>query len=590
MLQFYRSLFIRLNLVLGIIVGLIFAMAIMSSSISPSYADMKLAIKGLSGDLANNVNARIAMVDPHRINNTPYFKRFLESEIKKSLRALGYYAPSFTYDLKDADKTLVINVIPGEPVRIAQVNVNIWGDGEHDKDFIALLKNGTPKIGTVLNHGTYDSFKKNLQNLALSKGYFDAQMPKHQLAVADTEHEAFWNIDYETGVRYKFGKITFNSSQIRQDYLANIVPFKEGDNYNAEKLSLFNRRLASTNWFNSVVVAPNFHKTTADKSLPIDVTTTPRAKNSMDLGLGYSSDNGPRGKIGWNKPWINDRGHSLQNNLSLSGPEQTITSVYKIPLKKSPLENYYTIQGGYKKTDDKDTKSDSFTFGVLRNWDSFEGWQSALGMNAMYDNFTQADTSYKTMLYYPSLSFSRIRTDDKLFAMWGDSQRYSLEAASKTVGSDIDLIRFQVQHSWIRSIHNTHRFIARGNFGIIQANDFARVPPSFRFFAGGDRSIRGFSYNSISPKDSNGKLKGGSKLLTGTAEYQYNLTGAWWGAVFFDTGEAIDKVEHSNFHNGAGVGLRWASPVGPIKVDLATPLNKDKQGSIHLYIGLGTEL
>lgn len=556
---------------------------------SSSFAQMKLSVKGVSGELADNVDARISLIDPSRVNNTPYFKRYLEDEVKKALRALGYYSPTFHYDLNESSQTLVVDVDPGDPVLIEQLNINLLGEGNKDQDFIAMLSNNLPKKGEVLNHDTYESFKKGLQNLALRKGYFDAEMPKHQLAVADSIHQAFWNIDFNTGQRYKFSDVIFKQSQIRQDYLVNIIPFKKGEAYSAEQLSLLNRRLSSTNWFNSVIVSPNFAAASENKDLPIEVITSPRAKNNIDLGLGFSSDNGPRGKIGWNKPWINSRGQSLQSNLSLSSPEQALSMSYKIPLKQSPLEDYYTIQGGFKKIDDNDTNSDSYTFGVLRNWDKFEGWQSAVGLNFMYDNFTQANASYKTLLWYPSVSFSRIRSDNNLFPMWGDSQRYSLETATKSLGSDIDFVRLQVQHSWIRSLYDSHRFIARGNFSMIQANDFDRVPPSFRFFAGGDRSIRGYSYQSISPRDSDGKLKGASKLVTGSLEYQYNLTGSWWSALFVDTGEAIDKFDKTNFHTGAGFGIRWVSPVGPVKVDLATPLNKNS-GSVHLYIGLGTEL
>lgn len=554
-----------------------------------SYADMKLSIKGLSGELEDNVDARISLITPDKIDNTPNFKRYFESETKKALRALGYYSPTFQYDNQDP-KVLVVHVSPGEPVKIEKLNVNITGEGQHDADFQALLSQDLPKIGDTLNHGVYESFKKSLQSISLKKGYFDADMTKHQLAVADMYHQAFWNIDFNTGQRYKFGKVNFHDAKIRKDYLDNIVPFKEGEAYTAEQLSLLNRRLASTNWFNSVVVSPDFPHLTADKALPIDVVTTPRKKNSMDLGLGFSTDNGVHGKIGWNKPWINSRGQSFQSNLSLSSPEQLITMSYKIPLKKSPLEQYYTIQGGYKKIDNNDTYSRSYTFGALRNWDNFKGWQTALGFNLLRDDFTQGDSSFRTFLYYPSLSISRIRSDGNLLAMWGDSQRYSIELASESLGSDINLVRFQAQQTWIRSLKQSHRFIARGNFGIIQASNFDRVPPSFRFFAGGDRSIRGYSYQSISPEDKKGKLKGASKLITGSAEYQYNFTGAWWGAMFIDTGEAIDKVDKAKFYTGTGVGVRWASPVGPIKVDLATPLNRKDTGSIHLYIGLGSEL
>lgn len=552
-------------------------------------AKMKLSVDGLSGELKDNVDARLSMVDENKIDDTPYFKRYLESEIKKGLRALGYYNPTFSYDVPEKGNQLIVTVDAGDPILIEQTDVNITGQGAQDKDYINILDTDLPKKGSILNHGEYDSFKKKLQSVALRKGYFDADMTKHQLAVSDSLRQAFWRIDFNTGQRYRFGAVTFGESQIRESYLRNIVPFDEDEPYTSEQLSLLSRRLSSTNWFSSVAVIPLFNKVGEDKILPVHVVTVPRKKNSVDVGLGYSSDNGIRGKLSWNKPWLNDRGHSFQSDLALSSPEQTITALYKIPLHKSPLEDYYTIQGGYKKIDNNDTYSNSYSAGVIRNWDSFEGWQSAVGLNVMFDNFTQASDSYKTFLLYPSFSFSRARTDGKLFPLWGDSQRYSLETAAADLGSDINFVRFQIQQVWIRTMEDRHRFVARGNLGLIQANDFDRVPPSFRFFAGGDRSIRGFSYQSISPEDRDGKLKGASKLITGSLEYQYNVTGAWWGAVFIDSGEAIDKIDKANFHTGAGIGIRWASPIGPIKFDIATPIDKSEK-SAHFYIGLGSEL
>ncbi|WP_121145447.1 autotransporter assembly complex protein TamA [Orbus hercynius] len=552
-------------------------------------AQMDLSVEGLSGALEDNVDARLSMIKSEQVDDTPYFKRYLEKEIKKGLRALGYYDPTFSYSMPDGKKLLVVKVDPGQPVLIEQTEVDITGQGAKDPDYINLLKQDLPKKGTVLNHGEYDSFKKKLQSIALRKGYFEADMTKNQLAVSDSLHQAFWKIDFNTGQRYKFGAVTFNESSIRQSYLRNIIPFKEGEPYSSEQLSLLSRRLSSTNWFSSVAVIPLFKKVNAEKDLPIYVMTAPRKKNVVDTGIGYSSDSGVRGTISWNKPWLNDRGHSFQTDLALSSPEKTITGVYKIPLYESPLEDYYTIQGGYKKIDNNDTNSNSYTFGVLRNWDSFEGWQKAIGLNVMYDNFTQASDSYETFLLYPSFSFSRARTDGKLFPLWGDSKRYSLEVAAESLASDINFVRFQFQQVWIRTIEESHRFVVRGNLGIIQASDFDRVPPSFRFFAGGDRSIRGFGYQSISPEDKAGKLKGASKLVTGSFEYQYNFTGAWWGATFVDTGEAIDKFDKTDFYTGAGVGIRWVSPIGPIKFDVAMPVDKGKK-SPHFYIGLGAEL
>lgn len=552
-------------------------------------AKMHLTVKGLPEALQKNVDARLSLLDPNRIDDTPYFKQSLEVEIKKGLRALGYYAPTFEYQISDDAKLITVIVNQGEPILIEKTNINISGEGAHDQDYISLLNDDLPAKGTILNHGDYDGFIKQLQRIALRKGYFDSDLSKHQLAVADKLHQAYWNIDFDTGQRYHFGDVSFNDTAIRKSYLKNIIPFKRNESYSADQLSLFNRRLSSTNWFSAVTVIPLLNQVDENKAIPLQVIAVPRKKNSVDVGIGYSSDNGVRGRLGWSKPWINDRGHSFHSELALSSPEQSISGAYKIPLYKSPLEDYYTIQGGYKKIDNKDTDSRSYSIGIIRNWDIFQGWQRAIGLNVMYDNFKQADDNFRTFLLYPSISLSRVRSEDNLFPLWADSQRYSLEAAAEDIGSDINFIRFQTQQVWIRSLFKQHRLVARGNFGIIQASSFERVPPNFRFFAGGDRSIRGYSYNSIAPKDKKGKLKGGTKLITGSLEYQYNLTGAWWGAVFVDTGEAIDKLDGTDFHTGAGIGIRWVSPIGPVKFDIATPIEHSKTAA-HFYIGLGTEL
>lgn len=103
--------------------------------------------------------------------------------------------------------------------------------------------------------------------------------------------------------------------------------------------------------------------------------------------------------------------------------------------------------------------------------------------------------------------------------------------------------------------------------------------------------MRGYGYKKISPKNSEGKLIGASKLLTGSAEYQYQVYEDWWLATFADTGLAADKYSVDELRYGAGVGVRWASPIGAIKFDIATPIrDKDNSKNIQFYIGLGSEL
>jgi translocation and assembly module TamA len=484
---------------------------------------------------------------------------------------------------------LIAKVTPGEPVRIGGTDVILRGGARTDRDYLDLLKT-RPAIGTVLNHGDYDGFKSSLTRVALRKGYFDSEFNKSQLGVSLDRHQAFWDIDYNSGERYRFGAVTFSGSQIRDEYLQNLVPFKEGDEYTSEDLAELNRRLAATGWFSSVVVAPEFEKSRKTKVLPLKGVVAPRKENTVETGVGYSTDVGPRVKATWRKPWMNSYGHSLTSSLSLSAPEQQVDFSYKVPLLKSPLEQYYLMQGGFKRTDLNDTKADSTTLGASRFWEMSSGWQRAINLRWSLDHFTQANVTNTTMLIYPGVSVNRTRSRGGLMPTWGDSQRYSVDYSNTMWGSDINFVVAQAQEVWIRTLYDRHRFVVRGNLGWIEADNFDKVPPDLRFFAGGDRSIRGYKYKSISPKDDDGKLIGASKLATGSLEYQYNVSGKWWGAMFIDGGEAVSDIRKSDFKTGAGVGVRWQSPVGPIKLDIAAPVGDKDEHGLQFYIGLGPEL
>lgn len=567
--------------------------SLLLASTAASAANVRLQLEGLSGELQKNVRAQLSTIGSDEVTPDRRFEARVDDAIRKGLRALGYYEPDITFDLQpppsQGRQVLIAKVTPGEPVKIGGTAVILRGGARTDKDYLALLKK-RPAIGTVLNHEDYENFKKSLTTEALRKGYFDSDFKKSQLGVSLARHEAFWDIDYDSGPRYRFGKVTFKGSQIRDEYLQSLVPFHDGDNYTSADLAELNRRLSATGWFNSVVVAPMFDQSRQTKVLPLEGVVSPRTENTLETGLGYSTDVGPRVKAAWKKPWVNSYGHSLTTSTSLSAPEQTLDFSYKIPLLKNPIEQYYLVQGGFKRTDLNDTRADSTTVALSRYWELSSGWQRAINLRWSMDHFTQASVTKTTMLLYPGVSVSRTRSRGGLMPDWGDSQRYSIDVSNTTWGSDVDFAVLQAQNAWIRTLAQRHRFVVRGTLGWIETSDFDKVPPDLRFFAGGDRSIRGYKYKSISPKDSDGKLLGASKLATGSLEYQYNVTGKWWGAVFVDSGEAVNSIDANDFKTGAGVGVRWQSPVGPIKFDIAAPIGDKEEHGVQFYIGLGPEL
>lgn len=556
----------------------------------------EVKVQGISGEVRSNVEALLTPVRENSVTEVRQtYRAQVDRAIKRALNALGYYQSTIHYSWREYKTKnaaqLIADIRLGKPVRIAQTSLTIRGEAQDDKIFKRLQRK-LPKKGQQLNHGEYESFKSSVESSAVQNGYFDGKFLTSELGVDAKNNKAYWTLDYDAGKRYRFGDIHFSGSQIRESILVNLLPFEKGDSYTADDIAEFNRRLSSTGWFHSVVVSPDIFagRASADKSLPVYANVSPKKENAVETGLGFSTDVGPRGSLTWRKPWLNDSGHSLEASTKLSAKEQLLDVAYKIPLEQSALEHYWTVQGGIKNEDLNDTKSNSASVVISRHWAPYEGWQRNVHLRWSYDDFDQGEISDTTMLVYPGVTFSKTTTLGGLMPRWGFSQRYTVDWSNTAWGSDIDFVVLEAQHAFIKTFERRHRFVLRSHLGWIQTDEFDRVPPDLRFFAGGDRSVRGYKYESISPEDDNGDLTGAEKLVTASVEYQYKVKGKWWGAVFFDIGQAVNNFNNQDWKKGVGVGVRWQSPLGPIKFDIARPVGDPDKHGLQFYIGLGPEL
>ena len=192
---------------------------------------------------------------------------------------------------------------------------------------------------------------------------------------------------------------------------------------------------------------------------------------------------------------MNSYGRSLTTSASISAPKQQLDFSYKMPLK-NPLEQYYLVQGGLKRTDLNDTESDSTTLAVSRYWDLSSGWQRAINLRWSLDHFTQANVTNTTMLLYPGVMISRtFVTRGGLMPTWGRFPAlFAFDYPQHHVGFRRGFLGDSGAKRLIRTLYDKHRFVVRGNLGWIETGDFDKVPPDLRF-AGGDRSICGYKYN-----------------------------------------------------------------------------------------------
>ncbi|MFK4016034.1 autotransporter assembly complex protein TamA [Cobetia marina] len=326
-------------------------------------------------------------------------------------------------------------------------------------------------------------------------------------------------------------------------------------------------------------------KTVNGPIIPVEISLIPADRHKFETGIGYATDVGPRLQFSWEMPWVNRYGHSLTNSLFLSSPEQTFEGEYRMPLE-DPLKDSYVLEYGMSNTDDEDTESLETTVRFTREWKFDNGWTQRVFFGSTYEDYTQADESGAVLLLYPGVSWNRTRTRPKTFPMWGDRQQLTFEYGDQMWGSDVTFLRSQFNTNWIRSIGDNHRFVARMGVGHVDTDNFDDMPPSMRFFTGGDNSVRGYSYETLAPEDDDGDLEGGSSLLTSSLEYDYRLTGDWWGATFYDAGNAFNGWDALELKTAAGMGIRWISPVGPIRLDIAHPFDdEDNDYRIHFSIG-----
>ncbi len=548
--------------------------------------EVELTIEGLKSFRKDNVDAYLSAIPKEEYSTSIRFQARLQRTITEALNAVGYYQPTFEFEVSEDKTELIVKVSQGSSVRYKEVEIVITGEAKDDPDFIAAIEASGLKKGERLNHGEYDSLKSKLRNLGLQKGYFDAKFTTSRLEIAPDLYQAFVRLHFDSGIRYHFGATEITGSQIKIERVRSLSPFQEGDPYLVSQVGEYNQNLSNTDWFSSVLVEPDLSLLGGGRELPMKVSLAPQARHQLETGLGYSTDVDVRASLKWKRPWVNSLGHSFDSSLSVSSPEQTLTASYRIPLE-DVLNDYYRIHYGMKRVDSRDTKSIESNLALERHWKLDNDWNRTIFIRYLLENYEQGLQDDNAQFLLPGITFSRIRARGGAMPTWGDSQYITLEYGSENALSETDVIRVLGGMKWIRSAGENHRGLFRIDGGANFADDFDKLSPSLRFFAGGDNNLRGYGYESISPKDESGALTGAKYIATTSLEYQYRLYGNWWGALFYDYGDAFNDTPE--FKRGTGVGVRWASPVGPIRLDFAWGLDKDPT-DFKIHFSLGPEL
>ncbi|WP_265532731.1 autotransporter assembly complex protein TamA [Pseudomonas saponiphila] len=552
-------------------------------------SELDVRVKPANDELKANVEGYIGDVGDRDEQALLRFSRGAEEQAKKAAQALGYYQPHIQSEVRGGDKPrLLLRIDPGEPVHLRNVTIRVEGPAASLKSF-RTPDSEQLKPGAVLNHGRYEDAKRVIQNQASRYGFFSGRFTRQQLSVDPQAGIADIELVYDSGPRYTLGKVSFTGDSLfDEDLLRRMVPFKSGAPYDSELIAELNQALQSSGYFEGVRVdaAP----TAAEHQvIPVAVQLETRKPRTLGLGLGYSTDVGPRVKANWTRHWVNPQGHSYGWEAEVSAPRQNVGLWYDIPLDP-PLTDKLRFAGGYQNEELAGTDTLSKLLTVGPEWHSKlpSGWQRVVSLKYQREEYRLGDDSGLSNLLMPGLTYSYLRSDNRIDPHNGYRIQFDTKLAKEGVGSDTNLLYGTVLLKGLTTAWDNHRFLGRVQFGGSATNGYKSIPPSLRFFAGGDQSVRGYDYQTLSPKNAEGDRIGGRYMVAGSVEYQYSIAEKWRIATFVDQGNSFNKLELPNLKTGVGMGLRWVSPVGPIRVDLAHALNDD--GGIRLHFSMGPEL
>jgi translocation and assembly module TamA len=522
-----------------------------------------------------------------------------DAQVTTALQPYGYYEAHATGKLEKTDKgwRVTLHVKTGEPVIVTSVDVQL----DRTAANLAPIKTAQRAIqrlkGKRLDDEAYEAARDGLNGALTANGYLDAKLTVHRVEVNRGERSAAVHLAWDVGTRYRYGQVHFDGSQFRPGFLDRYIPFKSGDYFNQDQLLKFQQALNGADYFSAVNVMPQID-TTKNGIVDIDIQLAPAKRTIYTSGLFIGTDTGVGVRGGMERRWVNRYGHKWKNDIVLAQRLKTVSSQYTIPLSG---DNERSLNFGATYRDANTVTSQSRTLELVANESEiWHGWVRTLGVHALTGTFDVGKTPNEpestpgvehgsSTLVYAEGSLVRKQADSFDFVRRGWS--VSIDARS-TVDSLLSSARFSeitLDARWIRAFWRNNRLILRGSLGHVWTNDFDALPPQLRFFAGGDQSIRGYSFQSLGPQNSYDRVIGGDSLVIASATVEHYFTPRWGIATFIDAGNAFNGTNVQP-KIGTGLGVRWRSPVGLIRVDVGTPINDAQKHGVELHLVIGPDL
>ncbi len=549
-------------------------------------------MSGVKGELRNNIYNHLAI---YRLRNSPRLQqvsvqqlfRQANEDIARALAPFGYYNPQVEARLKKREAAAVSSqdsssfwdvsfvIGRGEPVIVTSAEINIVGAGQHNRVLKKQAASFALKPGVVLNQKLYEEEKKSLLKAALAEGYLDASFIRSEVRIDPVANKGRIWLTVDTGRRFYFGETSLVSASDRSldsSLLKGYLPWKQGDPYDLAKLFTLQALLHNAGFFTEVDVLGKPQQA-ENGFIPVEVAAKFVEKNTTyTIGLGYATDVGVRTKLKWQNRLLSSRGDKMGGLLAIAEREKNVSFSYELPQRKNPRYDHYFLTVSYQEKRWGETKSYPLSMAVGRDYSS-PAYNLGVSLELLDEDYTVGGIKESTRFLLPTANIGFVIADDITAITNGVRFGAVIKGASEEFFADADLFQWKASGKLVLSPFA--QWFVRGRVvgGMTMGDGVNSLPPSLRFYAGGDNSIRGYAYRSVGPKNSEGKVTGGRYLFTDSVEIE-RLFGNYFGlALFWDSGTVTNDVE-PDFYHGAGAGLRVHMPFGEIKLDCASALSE----------------
>ena len=527
-----------------------------------------------------SISSESCDINPRRLRT---LSDTFDNKISRGLRSMGYYQASWEKQITTDDScwALILEIELGIPTTIAVADIELAGEISESPPFKDLLTNSNLKVGTQLNHATYERFKTSIQTGALNLGYLAGRFSQQQLLVDASNNAAEIRLTFEGGSRYSFGEVTFSNVQFDDNFLARYQPFSTGDPFNSELLGEFQQRLVNSRLFAEVSIV-ELESNTSMRSIPIQVNLLEVPRFVTSVGIGVATDTGPRASLSLEDNRVNRIGHQYEMNTALSEVESSFDFNYMIPLAE-PSTQQAKFNVGWVEENTSTSENEIWFTGVSRTTETDTGWLRTTDLVYQIESYAVAADVNRTSLLIPSINWNRSHANNLAYPTSGIRLQGGVRGAVSGMASDLSFLQLTGSIKYIRGLGNG-RILTRLRAGATLVDETSTLPASLRYFAGGDNSVRGFDYKSLGPKDSDGEVSGGKHLLTASVEYEHPISDKYSLALFYDMGNAFDDDQFT-LEKSVGFGGRWRSPIGPIRIDFGFPIESEESFRLHLSMG-----